>query len=144
MGEPPRLSRNGEQVNQFLHLSSFAESMLVHEQTLVRITPDMPLDRAALIGCAVTTGLGAVFRTAQVSPGETVVVVGCGGVGLSAIQGARIAGANRIVAVDRVGWKLELAKEFGATHTINGEEDDPIETLSFISFQAGCTTHLKL
>jgi S-(hydroxymethyl)glutathione dehydrogenase/alcohol dehydrogenase len=118
--------------------------MLVHEQTLVRITPDMPLDRAALIGCAVTTGLGAVFRTAQVSPGETVVVVGCGGVGLSAIQGARIAGANRIVAVDRVGWKLELAKEFGATHTINGEEDDPIETLSFISFQAGCTTHLKL
>jgi len=128
-GEPPRLSTNGQHVNQFLHLSSFAERMLVHEQTLVRITPDMPLDRAALIGCAVTTGLGAVFRTARVSPGETVVVIGCGGVGLSAIQGARIAGANRIVAVDRIGWKLELAKEFGATHTINGEEEDSVLAL---------------
>lgn len=128
-GGSPRLTKNGEAVNQFLHLSSFAERMLVHEQTLVKITPEMPLDRAALIGCAVTTGLGAVFRTAEVSPGETVVVLGCGGVGLSAIQGARIAGANRIVAVDRVDWKLELAKEFGATHTINGEEVEPVEAL---------------
>ena len=81
-GEPPRLSRGGgETVNQYLHLSSFAEQMLVHEQALVKIDKDMPLDKAALIGCGVTTGLGAVFRTAKVSPGETVVVIGPSGSG---------------------------------------------------------------
>lgn len=124
--EPPRLSRDGERVRQFLHLSSFAEQMLVHENTLVRISDEMPLDRASLIGCAVTTGLGAVFRTAKVSAGETVVVIGCGGVGLSVVQGARIAGANRIVAVDMVDSKLDLAKELGATHTINSRGVDPV------------------
>jgi len=124
-----RLSWRGERVNQFLHLSSFAEEMLVHEQALVKITEEMPFDRAALIGCGVTTGLGAVFRTAQVSPGESVAVLGCGGVGLSAIQGARIAGANRIVAVDTVGWKLDLARRLGATHTINASEADPLEAM---------------
>jgi S-(hydroxymethyl)glutathione dehydrogenase/alcohol dehydrogenase len=100
-GESPRLSRrNGELVNQYLHLSSFAEMMLIHEQALVKIDRDMPFDKAALIGCGVTTGLGAVFRTARVAPGEPVAVIGCGGIGLSAIQGARIAGANKIIAVD--------------------------------------------
>lgn len=124
--ETPRLSRDGERVRQFLHLSSFAEQMLVHENTLVRINDEMPLDKASLIGCAVTTGLGAVFRTAKVSAGETVVVIGCGGVGLSVIQGARIAGANRIVAVDMVDSKLDLAKELGATHTMNSRDVDPV------------------
>ena len=86
--------------------ASFAELMLVHEHALVKIEQDMPLDRAALIGCGVITGLGAVFRTARVAPGATVAVIGCGGIGLAAIQGARIAGAGQIIAVDtnRRSW----------------------------------------
>lgn len=128
-GEGPRLSRGGETVNQFLHLSSFAEKMLVHEQALVKIDKDMPLDRAALIGCGVTTGLGAVFRTAKVSAGETVAVIGCGGIGLSAIQGARIAGANKIVAIDMVESKLELAQGMGATHVVNASEGDAVSAV---------------
>lgn len=120
---PSRLSRRGETMNQYLHLSSFAEQMLVHEHAVVKISKDMPLDRAALIGCGVTTGLGAVFRTAKVEPGSSVAVFGCGGIGLAAIQGARIAGANKIVAVDLVDSKLELAKELGATHAVNGADD---------------------
>ncbi|MGK0276985.1 MAG: S-(hydroxymethyl)glutathione dehydrogenase/alcohol dehydrogenase [Ilumatobacter sp.] len=125
-GEAPRLSRNGEPVNQFLHLSSFAEKMLVHEQALVKIDKDMPFDKAALIGCGVTTGLGAVFRTAKVAPGEMVAVIGCGGIGLSAIQGARIAGANKIIAVDMAPAKLELAQEMGATHVVNAADVDAV------------------
>lgn len=126
-GEPPRLSRaGGETVNQYLHLSSFAEQMLIHEQALVKIDDDMPLDKAALIGCGVTTGLGAVFRTAGVAAGETVAVIGCGGIGLSAIQGARIAGANKVIAVDMVASKLELAQGLGATHFIDASESDAV------------------
>jgi S-(hydroxymethyl)glutathione dehydrogenase/alcohol dehydrogenase len=100
--------------------------MLIHEQALVKIDRDMPLDKAALIGCGVTTGLGAVFRTARVAPGETVVVIGCGGIGLSAVQGARIAGANKIIAVDMAGSKLELAQQLGATHVVDAATDDPV------------------
>lgn len=125
-GEEPRLRQNGGTMQQFLHLSSFAEQMLVHEHALVKIRPDMPFDRAALIGCAVVTGLGAVFHTARVEPGSTVAVVGCGGIGLSAIQGARIAGAGRIIAVDIVPSKLELAKKMGATDAVNAREVDPV------------------
>ena len=100
--------------------------MLIHEQALVKIDQDMPFDKAALIGCGVTTGLGAVFRTARVAPGETVAVIGCGGIGLSAIQGARIAGANKIIAVDTNPSKLELAQQLGATHVVNAASDDPV------------------
>ena len=133
-GEPSRLSRgDGEVVNQFLHLSSFAEKMLIHEQALVKIDPEMPLDKAALIGCGVTTGLGAVFRTAKVAPGEAVAVIGCGGIGLSAIQGARIAGANKIIAVDMNDAKLELAQQLGATHMVNASETDPVVAVKEIS-----------
>jgi S-(hydroxymethyl)glutathione dehydrogenase/alcohol dehydrogenase len=132
-GELPRLSRGGETVNQYLHLSSFAEQMLIHEQALVKIDKEMPLDKAALIGCGVTTGLGAVFRTARVSAGESVVVIGCGGIGLSAIQGARIAGANKVIAVDMVGSKLELAQSLGATHVVNARDSDPIEAVKDIT-----------
>ena len=87
-------------LNQFLNLSSFAEQMLIHEHACVAIRKDMPLDRAALIGCGVITGVGAVFHTSNVRPGETVAVIGCGGVGLAAINGAAIAGAGRIIAID--------------------------------------------
>ena len=125
--EPSRLSRNGEPVNSFLHLSSFAEEMLIHEHALVKIDPEMPLDKAALIGCGVTTGLGAVFRTARIEPGSTVAVIGCGGIGLSAVQGARIAGANKIIAVDMVASKLELAQTMGATHVVDASAGNPVE-----------------
>jgi S-(hydroxymethyl)glutathione dehydrogenase/alcohol dehydrogenase len=128
-GEAPRITRDGEAINQFLHLSSFAEKMLVHENTVVKIDKDMPLDRAALIGCGVTTGLGAVFRTAKVEPGTTVAVIGCGGIGLSAIQGARIAGANKIIAIDMVSSKLELAQTMGATDVIDASKDDAVEAV---------------
>jgi S-(hydroxymethyl)glutathione dehydrogenase/alcohol dehydrogenase len=125
--QPSRLSWQGAPLHQYLRLSAFAEWMLVHENTLVKIRDDMPLDRAALIGCAVTTGLGAVFNTARVPPGSSVAVLGCGGVGLNAVQGAAIAGASRIIAVDTQPWKLELAREFGATDVVNAVYGDPVE-----------------
>jgi S-(hydroxymethyl)glutathione dehydrogenase/alcohol dehydrogenase len=124
--EPSRLSWQGQRVHQFLRLSAFAEYMLVHENTLVKIRDDMPLDRAALIGCAVTTGLGAVFNTAKVPPGSTVAVIGCGGVGLNAVQGAAIAGAGRIIAIDTMPWKLDLASQFGATDLVDATAGDPV------------------
>ena len=126
-GDAPRLAKGDETINQFLNLSSYAEQMLVHEHALVKIREDMPLDRAALIGCGVTTGVGAVHNTAGVEPGSTVAVVGCGGVGLSCVNGAAIAGAGRIIAVDTLANKLELAKTFGATDLVNASEGDPVE-----------------
>lgn len=126
-GQPPRLAQDEKIVQQFANLSSFAEQMLVHEHALVKIRRDMPLDKAALIGCGVTTGVGAVHNTAKVELGSTVAVIGCGGVGLSCINGASIAGAGRIIAIDRVAGKLDLAKTFGATDVINALDGDPVE-----------------
>jgi S-(hydroxymethyl)glutathione dehydrogenase/alcohol dehydrogenase len=124
---PQRLTRNGETMWQFFDLSSFAEMMLVHEHAIVKIRKDMPLDRAALIGCGVTTGVGAVFNTAKVEPGSTVAVIGCGGIGLNCIQGAAIAGAARVIAVDRIQEKLELAKTFGATDLVDASAGDAVQ-----------------
>ncbi len=125
---PQRLSAaDGSPMNQFLDLSSFAEQMLVHEGAVVKIRDDMPLDRAALIGCGVTTGLGAVFNTARVGAGGTVAVLGAGGIGLNAIQGAFLAGASRIIAVDMLDGKLELAKQFGATDTVNASDGTAVQ-----------------
>ena len=101
--------------------------MLVHEHALVKMREDMPLDRAALIGCRVMTGVGAVFRTARVEPGSTVAVIGCGGIGLAAINGAQIAGAAASSPIDRVPSKLELAKQFGATDAINASDGDAVK-----------------
>ncbi|MGC1301341.1 MAG: Zn-dependent alcohol dehydrogenase [Caulobacteraceae bacterium] len=123
-GDEPRLSKQDGPMNQFLNLSAFAEQMLIHEHACTAIRSDMPLDRAALIGCAVTTGIGAVTHTANVRPGETVAVIGCGGVGLAAVNGALIAGAGRIIAIDRQPSKLEMAKVFGATDVIDASEGD--------------------
>jgi S-(hydroxymethyl)glutathione dehydrogenase/alcohol dehydrogenase len=114
-------------MNQFLNLSSFAEQMLVHENSMVKIDPDIPLDRAALVGCGVMTGVGAVFNAAKVEPGATVAVIGCGGVGLSAVNGAALAGAERIIAIDTVASKLEIARELGATDTLNASNADPVK-----------------
>jgi S-(hydroxymethyl)glutathione dehydrogenase/alcohol dehydrogenase len=127
--EPPKLTWNGAPVNQFANLSSYAEQMLVHDSGLVKVRDDMPLDRGALIGCGVTTGVGAVLNTAKVEPGTTVVVFGAGGVGLAAIQGAVIAGARMIIAVDVVASKLETAKSLGATHAVDASKDDPVKVI---------------
>ncbi|MDA9064841.1 zinc-binding dehydrogenase, partial [Pseudomonadales bacterium] len=124
--EESRLIQNNQPIHQFLNLSSFAEMMLIHEHALVKVREDMPMDRAALIGCSTTTGVGAVFHTAGVEPGSTVAVIGCGGVGLAAINGAAIAGAGIIIAVDMVESKLELAKVMGATHVINASKCDAV------------------
>lgn len=125
VGAPPRLTRtdDGSTVNHMLNLSAFAEQMLVHEHACVAITPDMPLDRAAVIGCAVTTGAGAVFNAAKLTPGETICVVGCGGVGLATVNAAKIAGAGRIIAVDPMPEKRELALKLGATDAIDAGPD---------------------
>jgi len=104
--------------------SSFAERSVVPANTVFPVDPSLPLEQVALLGCAVMTGVGAVLNTAKVRPGESVLVIGCGGVGLAAIQGARIAGAASIVAVDVVEAKLELAKELGATETVLAGRDE--------------------
>ncbi len=127
--QPPKYTWQGNPVNQFANLSSYAEKMLVYENALVKIRDDMPLDAAALIGCGVTTGVGAALNTAKVEPGSTVAVFGCGGVGLSVIQGALIAGARQIIAVDTVESKLATARELGATHSVDASSGDPVQAI---------------
>jgi S-(hydroxymethyl)glutathione dehydrogenase/alcohol dehydrogenase len=128
-GQPPRLRSGEEGIFQLSGLASFAEAMLVHESAVIKLPEAMPLDRAALLGCGVATGLGAALITAGVQLGQTVAVIGCGGVGISAIQGARLAHASAIIAIDRVDAKLDLARELGATHTINTADQEPLETV---------------
>ena len=128
-GDTPRLSQGGKMVRQFSDLSTYAEQMLLHENALVKISDEIALDRAALIGCGVTTGVGAVLNTARIEPGSTVAVFGCGGVGISAIQGARLAGARRIIAVDQFEGKLAMAKRFGATDTIDASSANAVEEI---------------
>ena len=131
--ETPRLSQNGNPVFQFASLGSFAEQMLIHENAVVKIDPEFPLDTAALLGCGVSTGLGASMKTANVRPGDTVAVIGLGGVGVSAVQGARIAGADRIIAVDTLPEKLKLAEQLGATDTVNASEGDAVAKVKELS-----------
>jgi S-(hydroxymethyl)glutathione dehydrogenase/alcohol dehydrogenase len=125
-GVARRLKWKGQVLHQAFNLSVFAEQMVVHEHAVVKINPDIPLDRAALVGCGVMTGVGAVFHAAKVEPGSTVAVLGCGGIGLSAVNGAALAGAARIIAIDTNPSKLELAKLMGATDTINASNVDPV------------------
>jgi S-(hydroxymethyl)glutathione dehydrogenase/alcohol dehydrogenase len=122
----PRITWDGREVTQMASMGSFGELMVVPEGGLVRIEKDFPLDKAALVGCGVMTGVGAVLNTAKVPEGATVVVVGCGGVGLNVIQGAVLASAGRIIAVDLLPKKLEMARQFGATDVVNGAETDPV------------------
>lgn len=132
-GEKPRLSQKGVTIQQFADLAAFAEMMLLHEKAVIKIADDVPLDRAALLGCAVTTGVGAALNTAQVAPGSSVAVFGTGGVGTSIIQGARIAGARQIIAVDLLDSKLDTARRFGATHTVNASKLDPVKEIKQLS-----------
>ncbi len=122
----PRLSADGTGFGQLYHLGSFAEKLLVHERAVVKIDPAMPLDAAALIGCAVTTGFGAVVNTAEVPFGSSVAVIGCGGVGLSAVLGAVASGATTVIAIDVNPDNLELARRFGATHLVDASTVDPV------------------
>ena len=122
-------SVGGTKLVRGLGTATFAEKTLVPEGEVIRIDPGMPLELAALIGCALSTGVGAVWRTAGVEPGSTVAVVGCGGVGLSVVQGARLAGASAVVAVDRVAAKLDLARTLGATAAVDASAGDPVEAV---------------
>ena len=124
-GEAPRLTRpDGSMINQMLNLSAYAEMMLIHEHACVAINPEMPLDKASVIGCAVTTGAGTIFNACKVTPGETVAVIGCGGVGLATINAAKIAGAGRIIAADPLPEKRALAIKLGATDVVDAMADD--------------------
>jgi S-(hydroxymethyl)glutathione dehydrogenase/alcohol dehydrogenase len=133
--EQPRIKRfiDNSPVQQMLNLSAFCEQMLVHEHACVAIDKAMPLDRAAIIGCAVTTGAGTIFNACKVVPGETVAVIGCGGVGLAAINAAKIAGAGKVIAVDPVSEKRQLAEVLGATHTVDAAAEDAVAQVVRIS-----------
>ena len=135
--DKPRISQKGKPINQFLDISSYCEKMLLHENAVVKIREDFPLDRAALIGCGVTTGVGAVLNTAKIEPGSTVAVFGAGGVGLAAIQGARIAGARKIIAIDMFEGKLAMAKRLGATDTVDASGSDPVDEIRKMTDGAG-------
>lgn len=132
-GEAPRLTRDGEEVDTFVGVGGFATQMLLHERALVRIPDDMPLDRAAVLGCAVHTGFGAVRHAAGVTLGETVAVIGCGGVGLNIVQAARMAGASRAIAVDVHAASIERARTFGATDGIDATDADPVTEVRLLT-----------
>ncbi|RFS87595.1 alcohol dehydrogenase [Actinomadura spongiicola] len=126
-GRPDRLTTlDGRPVRPTAGIGAFAEMAVVHRNALVAIPPEMPLPTASILGCAVTTGIGAVVRRARVEPGSSVVVIGAGGVGLAAIQGARLAGARTVIAVDLVPEKLAAACELGATHALDGRGPDVV------------------
>ena len=121
-----RMQRNGSTVHHYSVTSTHAEYTVVPESGAVPISKDMPFDRACIIGCGVMTGVGGVIRKAQVEPGSSVAVIGCGAVGLNALQGARLAGATTIIAVDLGAEKLSRAREFGATHTVDVNDGNAI------------------
>lgn len=129
--------RKGSEVLYHMVVSSFAEYGIVPARCAVKIPEDVPLDKAALIGCGVLTGTGAVFNRAKVEAGSSVLVIGTGGVGLNAIQAAVIAGATKIIAVDISKTKLEMALEFGATHVIDASKTDPVQEAKLLTGSNG-------
>jgi S-(hydroxymethyl)glutathione dehydrogenase/alcohol dehydrogenase len=128
-GEPPRLSRGGVSLFQGFGLGGFAERASIHESQLAVVPKEMPFAQAALLGCGVVTGAGAVLNTANVKPGESVVIFGAGGVGLNAVSGARLAGASRIVVIDIQPKRLDAARGFGATDVIDSTTSKPVEVV---------------
>ena len=128
-----RMRKGDQEIYTFSANSTFGEKTVVPESTVVRIRDDAPLDKMCLIGCGVTTGVGAALNTAKVKPGSRVVVVGTGGVGLSVVQGAVLAGADVIIGVDVVDSKLEYARQLGATHVVNSSKEDPIRRVKEIT-----------
>src|SRR5258706_6858164 len=121
-----RLHGEKGDIGQMCIISTFSERSVVSDMSVVVVDDYYPLNRAVLVGCGVPTGIGAVIYRAKVTPGSTVMVIGCGGIGMNAVQGAALAGARMIIAVDVNDFKLEKAKEFGATHTINSQKEDPV------------------
>jgi S-(hydroxymethyl)glutathione dehydrogenase / alcohol dehydrogenase len=124
-----RYQVGGQEVRHFAGISTFGEYSVAPAAGVMKIRPDVPLDKVAIVGCAVMTGVGSVFNAAELRPGTSAVVIGCGGVGLNTIQGCSIAGAEKIIAVDITDYKLELARNFGATHTLNGSQVDVVEAV---------------
>lgn len=127
--DTPRVTHDGTPVFVMLDIGGFAEQLLVHEGSVVKVDAKIPHDVASLLACGVITGAGAVINTAQTGVDDTVAIFGAGGVGLAAIQAAKVVGARRIIAVDLVAEKLELAKKLGATDVVNGREVDPVEAI---------------
>lgn len=136
-GETRFRSSKGEPIRHYAGISSFAQLCTIPEPAVVKVPKEFSLEKGALISCGVITGFGAVFNTAQVKVGSTVAVFGCGGIGLNIVQSARIAGALRIIAVDRVPLKLEFAKKFGATDVIQADEDDPVDAIMDLTNNLG-------
>ncbi|CAN5183834.1 Zn-dependent alcohol dehydrogenase [soil metagenome] len=124
--DAPRVTLDGAPIEQGFGLGGFAEQSLIHESQLVKVADAMPFPQAALLGCGVVTGAGAVLNSANVQAGDSVVILGAGGVGLNAISGAVVAGATTIIAVDVADDKLEKARRFGATHVVNSKTTDPV------------------
>jgi len=124
-------------INHFLQVSSYAERAVLPDVSVIPIRKDAPLEVVCLVSCGVTAGAGAVMNRAKVAPGSSVVVFGCGGVGLNAIQAAALVGAGRIIAVDVFDQKLEAAEEFGATHLVNAAIDDPVARIQTICGRGG-------
>jgi S-(hydroxymethyl)glutathione dehydrogenase/alcohol dehydrogenase len=132
-----RVRQGGQDLWVFSAVGAMAEEVVVPASAAVKLPADAPMDKCALLGCAVITGVGAVFNTAQVTPGSSVVVFGAGGVGLNAIQGAAIAGAERIVAVDAQPARLETARRLGATDVIDAGKDDPVAAVRAVTHGRG-------
>ncbi len=132
-----RRKKDGQLCSQVLRCGTFSTHTVVHAKAAIKMPKEMPLDKACLIACGVVTGVGAVFNTSPVFPSATVAVIGCGGVGLSVIQGAKLAHASKIIAVDLNPAKLQWAKDFGATHVVNGRDGDPVAKVREIADGVG-------
>ena len=128
---------NGEDVGQMCVISTFSERTVAPDMSVVKVADYYPLNKAVLVGCGVPTGIGAVIHRAKVEAGSTVMVIGCGGIGMNAVQGAALAGARMVIAVDTVDFKLEKSKEFGATHTINAKTQDVVQIVKDLTWGAG-------
>ena len=128
-GSANHLHKGGQHLDVFLSVSSFAEHMVAPESGVVKVREDAPLDKLGIMGCAVATGVGAVLNTARVEAGSSVAVIGMGGVGLNVVQGAALAAADPIIAIDVLQGKLDTAGRFGATHFVNGAKEDPVEAV---------------
>lgn len=133
----PRFIRKEERFTQLLGVGSFAEYVNVTASNLVHVPEEVPIECAALLACGVTTGLGATINTVNVKPGDTVAVIGVGGVGMNVVQGAALAGASRVIAVDLVERKLELAQQFGATHLVNAGDTDAVQEIKNLTHGRG-------
>jgi len=128
-GSAEHLHKGDQRITVFISVSSFAERMVAPESGVVKVREDAPLDKLGIMGCAVATGVGAVLNTAKVEAGSSVAVIGIGGVGLNVVQGAALAAADPIIAIDVLDRKLKMARQFGATHFVNATEENPVKAV---------------